>query len=193
MPPDERRWRARANTNNANDNISLQVVRPVSGTTYTGIATSPPQNWMPDLSPSFAVSLPIQIGDTIGLRDPMALLIYANTLAGQVAKWHLAPVGPLGDGQTRTADSVGNQKEVLVQATVEPTNTVSFGAVARNKKKGTATVTVTVPNPGQLIYSGTGVTVTGPASVATPGDVQLTVPATGKKAKKLKTKGKVSV
>jgi hypothetical protein len=37
------------------------------------------------------------------------------------------------------------------------------------------------------------VNVTGPASVAAPGDIQVTVRATGKKAKKLKKKGKVSV
>jgi hypothetical protein len=54
-------------------------------------------------------------------------------------------------------------------------------------------VTLTLPNPGQLSYSGTGVNVTGPASVAAPGDVQLTGRATGKKAKKLKKNGKVSV
>ena len=87
---------------------------------------------------------------------------------------------------------VDNNKEVLVQATIEPTNTVTFGALTRNKK-GTVRVTITVPNAGQLSYSGTGVRVTGPASVAGPGDVQLTVRATGEKAKKLKKKGKVSV
>jgi hypothetical protein len=50
-----------------------------------------------------------------------------------------------------------------------------------------------VPNPGQLSYTGTGVSVAGPATVAAPGDVQLTVRATGKKAKKLKKKGKAGV
>jgi hypothetical protein len=176
--------------------ISLQVVRPAGGRTYTGVSTSTPVSY--DLSldqpfPTNETNLPIRIGDGIGLRDPNANFIYANTTGGQVAAWYLVPGGPLGDGQTRTADVVGNNKEVLLQATVEPTNTITFGGITRNKKKGTATVTVTVPNPGQLSYSGTGVNVTGPASVAAPGDIQLAVRATGKKAKKLKKKGKVSV
>ena len=186
-------WRAKANTNDLNDNIGLQVLRPVSGTTFTGVATSTAQNWPPQISPAFTTSLPIKTGDAIGLRNPSARLIYSNTIGGQVAAWFLAPNGPLADGSTRQADVVDNNKEVLVQATIEPTNTVTFGALTRNKKKGTASVTIMVPNSGQLSYAGTGVNVTGPASVAGPGDVQLTVRVTGKKAKQLKKKGKVSV
>jgi hypothetical protein len=186
-------WRAKANTLGANDNLRLQVLRPVSGTTFTGIATSTAQSWPPQVSPPLPTSLPIQIGDSIGVLNPTARLIYSNTSGGQVAAWFLAPAGPLADGSTRQADVVGNNKEVLVQATIEPTNTIAFGALTRNKKKGTAIVTLTLPNPGQLSYSGTGVNVTGPASVAAPGDIQLTVRATGKKRKKLNKKGKVSV
>lgn len=177
--------------------ISLQVVRPVSGTTYTGVATSAPVTYSatpPDVPiPTNPTGLPIKIGDGIGLLDPNANFIYAENTGGQVAAWWQIPGGPLADGQTRQADTVGNQREVLVQATVEPTNTVTAGAIARNKKKGTATVTLTVPNPGQLTYIGTGVNVSGPAGVGAPGDVQLTVRATGKKRKKLNRKGKVSV
>jgi hypothetical protein len=178
------------------DTISLQVVRPVSGTTYAGVSTSAPVSYMLNMGdpfPNNQTSLPVKIGDGLGLLDPNANFIYANTTGGQVAAWYLAPGGPLGNGQTRTADIVGNNKEALVQATIEPTNTLTFGPLARNKKKGTATVSLTAPNPGQLIYAGQGVSVTGPASVAAPGDVQLTVRATGKKAKKLKRKGKVSI
>jgi hypothetical protein len=176
--------------------ISLQVLRPAGGTTYTGVATSAPVSYMLPLDQPFpqnATNLPIKIGDGIGLRDPHANFIYANTIGGQVAAWYLAPNGPLGDGQTRTADVVGNNEEVLVQATIEPTNTVTAGTIARNKKKGTATVTISVPNAGQLSYTGTGVNVTGPASVAAPGDIEVTVRATGKKRKKLNKKGKVSI
>ena len=178
------------------DTISLQVVRPVSGTTYAGVSTSAPVSYMLNMGdpfPSNQTNLPIQIGDGLGLLDPHANFIYADTTGGQVAAWYLAPGGPLGNGQTRTADIVGNNKEALVQATIEPINTLTFGALTHNKKRGTATATVSVPNPGQLIFAGQGVSVTGPASVAAPGDVQLSVRATGKKAKKLKRKGKVSI
>jgi hypothetical protein len=176
--------------------LSLQIVTAVSGTTYTGGPASDPVTYNvspPDVTPSNATALRIRIGDQVGLLNRNGNLIYAATPAGQVAAWFQVPGGPLGNGQTRAADVLGNGKEALVQATIEPTNTIAFGALTRNKKKGTATVTLTLPNPGQLSYSGTGVNVIGPASVATPGAVQLTVRATGKKAKKLKRKGKVSV
>jgi hypothetical protein len=184
-------WRASANTGNQ---LSLQVLRPVSGSTYTGVATSAPVNFAGPISPPNPTSLPVQIGDGVGLLNPNQNLIFASGIPDTVvAVWYIAPGGPLGIGVTRPPDVTQNFREVLVQATIEPTNTVALGAVTSNKKKGTATVTVTVPNPGQLSYAGTGVNVTGPASVAAPSDVGLTVRATGKKAKKLRKKGKAGV
>jgi hypothetical protein len=184
-------WRAGANTGNQ---LSLQVLRPVSGSTYTGVATSPPVNFAGPISPANPTSLPIQIRDGVGLLNPNQNLIFAAGIpATAAAVWYLLPGGTLGDGSTRPADVTQNFREVLVQATIEPTNTVIVGPVARNKKKGTATLAITAPNTGQLSYSGTGVRVSGPASVTTPGDVQLVVGTTGKKRKKLGSKGKVSV
>jgi hypothetical protein len=183
-------WVARANTGNG---ISLQVLRQVSGITYSGVATSAPQSWPAEVSPTFPTSLPIQRGDTIGLLNPNQDLVYAETPGATSAAWYLAPGGPLADGTTRAADAIASPREVLVRAFVEPTNMVTLGALTVSGKNGTATQTVSVPNPGQLSYSGTGVNVTGPASVAAPGDIQVTVRATGKKRKKLNKKGKVSV
>jgi hypothetical protein len=183
-------WVARANTGNG---ISLQVLRQVSGTTYSGVATSAPQSWPAEVSPAFPTSLPIQRGDTIGLLNPNQNLVFAETPGATSAAWYLAPGGPLADGTTRAADAIGSTREVLVRAIVEPTNTVTPGALTVRKKKGTAIQTISIPNPGQLSYFGTGVNVTGPASVGAPGDIQVMVRATGKKRKKLNRKGKVSV
>jgi hypothetical protein len=182
-------WRLRAN---AAPNVRLRVLRPGGGTTSTGVATSGPAGFAgPEgISPPIATSLPIQIGDGVGLDSPNGNLIFGANILGDTLFWN-AP--PLADGSQRAADGNGPMAEVLVQATVEPTNTVTFGAVTRNKKKGTATVTMSVPNAGQLSYSETGVNVTGPVTVAAPGDVQLAVSALGKKRKKLKRKGKAGV
>jgi hypothetical protein len=181
-------WRARANTGL---NLSLQVVRPVSGITYTGVATSVPASFTgPDASGPFGTSLPIKAGDGIGLLSPNGNLIIANTIGGAVASWFLAPAGPLADGSTRAADVTGGNAEVLVQATVEPANNVSFGAVSRNKKKGTATVKVSLPNAGKVDYSGNGVAISGPANVTAAGEIDVFLKATGKKLRKLRKKGK---
>lgn len=40
---------------------------------------------------------------------------------------------------------------------VEPSNAITVGQITRNKKKGTSTITVDVPNPGELAGSGNGV------------------------------------
>jgi hypothetical protein len=172
--------------------IRLRVMQLSGGTVFpsaTGMGTSAPAADAIGVVGPNPASLPIKAGDSVGL-DSRDALVEANTPGARQATWSMPP---LADGSTRMSTSTFSNVEVLVQATVEPTNTIAFGAVTRNKKKGIATVTLTVPNPGQLIYAGTGVSVTGPASVAAPGDVQLTVRATGKKAKKLRKKGKVSV
>lgn len=80
---------------------------------------------------------------------------------------------------------------------VKPSNAVTLGAITRNKKKGTATLTVNVPNHGELTGSGKDVNVTGAAvisrTVTAPGDVKLTILAKGKKLRKLKDTGRVDV
>jgi hypothetical protein len=183
-------WSFKSGSASANP-IRLRVLHALSNPVFpvaTGAGTSAE---VPDaigvIGPN-PTSLPIKTGDSIGL-DLNSSLVEANTAGVRLASWN----PPLADSNTTDATSTFANVDVLVQATVEPTNTVTAGAITRNKKKGTATVTITVPNPGQLSYVGTGVNVTGPASIAAPGDVQLTVRATGKKRKKLNKKGKVSV
>jgi hypothetical protein len=71
-----------------------------------------------------------------------------------------------------------------------PANTFTFGGTKRNKKKGTATVTVNVPNPGEAVLSGKGVKAT---TVSGAGPVELLVKAQGKARKQLKQAGKAKV
>jgi hypothetical protein len=183
-------WRLRAN---AAPNVRLRILRRGAGDTFTGVGTSGPAGFAgPEgISAPIATSLPIQTGDSIGLESPNGNLIYGENILGGAAFWNM-PV--LADGSApRAPNGTGPMVEVMVQATIEPTNTVTFGAITRNKRKGTATVTMSVPNAGQLSYAGTGVSVTGPVTVAAAGDVQLAVSALGKKRKKLKRKGKAGV
>jgi hypothetical protein len=185
-------WRVRAN---AGPNLRLRILRPGGGVTYTGAGTSGPAGFAgPGISDPIPTSLPIALGDAIGLESPNGNLIYGLTVQGTSGFWNM-PV--LAEGSTRPADGTGAGREVLVQATVEPTNSFSLvGQPVRNKKKGTAIVTVNVPNPGQLDSSGTGINIAETAAVKTvtaPGPVKFLIRATGKKAKKLKKKGKVGV
>jgi hypothetical protein len=81
---------------------------------------------------------------------------------------------------------------------VKPSNAFTLGALTRNKKKGTATLAVNVPNPGELTGSGQGVKVasTGGAVISksvAAGPAQLLIKAKGKKKRKLNETGKVKV
>jgi hypothetical protein len=169
------------------DIVSLRVLRPAGGTSFRGAGTSAAATSTGVVPPQgpFATSLPIQIGDYVGLNGSANSTLLVDTPASQLY-WN-APT--LADGQT-LAGTTG-ARVVAVQAIVEPTNTVTFGTVTRNKKKGSARLMMSVPNAGQLIYSGNSLSVSGLPSVAAPTDLQLTVKAIGKKRKKLNSKGKV--
>src|SRR5262249_36654915 len=84
---------------------------------------------------------------------------------------------------------------VNISAVVEPTNTFTLGAVATNKKQGTATVPITVPNPGTATLAGQGIVTLAHSavSISSPGTVTLGITPTGKKKKKLRKKGRIGV
>jgi hypothetical protein len=186
-------WKLRAN---AAPNVRLRILRPAGGNSFTGVGTSGPANFAgPGLSGPIPTSLPISTGDGVGLESPNGNFIYGANILGNAAFWNM-PV--LADGSApRAPNGTGPMVEVLVQATVEPTNTLGLSAApVLNKKKGTATLTVSVPNPGQLDFSGTGINIAETAAVKTvtaPGPVKFLIRATGKKRKKLNRKGKVGV
>ena len=73
-------------------------------------------------------------------------------------------------------------------------NGFTIGKTKFNKKKGTASFPVTVPDPGSLTASGNGLKVTVAASksvAVSPGTVRVRVKAKGKKLSKLDSFGKV--
>jgi hypothetical protein len=88
-------------------------------------------------------------------------------------------------------------RRLNISATLDPTNTITLGDTSRNKKKGTATLTVNVPNPGELTASGRGVKAAGAArtsrAVTGPGTAKLVIRAKGRKKAKLNNTGKVKL
>ena len=79
------------------------------------------------------------------------------------------------------------------KAAVEPDSVLTTQPIARKKKKGLATLSLSVPNGGTLVLGGILVKVGGPSTIADKSTIQLTVKAKGKKAKQLKKTGKVGV
>jgi hypothetical protein len=78
-----------------------------------------------------------------------------------------------------------------------PSNEFSLGKVTKNKRKGTASLTVVVPGPGQLTLTGKGLkrSEAGAARqrASAAGPVKLLVRAKGKKGRTLDRTGRVKV
>jgi hypothetical protein len=107
-----------------------------------------------------------------------------SAFAGQTVRLRLAVVADV------------NELNAGVDAVSLKSNAFTLGAATLNKKKGTAQLPVTVPDPGTLALAGNGVKGTSAASKSVAvqgGTTNLLVKAKGKKKKKLNRKGKVKV
>jgi hypothetical protein len=172
----------------------FQVFRPLGGGLYTGAGSTPVFAVPPNGISSFQSQVPIKVGDHIGARNDGSfggLQFVRNDPATEVS-FFIPALQDNGPGRAPTTQSF----EDSVNAVIEPSNTVTIGATTRNKKKGTATVAVEVPNPGDLSASGKGAKIAGGAltSKAVPrGIAQLLVKAKGKKKAKLFSTGKVKL
>jgi hypothetical protein len=104
-----------------------------------------------------------------------------------------------GDGVTNPQDLCPNVAATTADGC--PDNAFTLGKKKRNKKKGTATIEVTVPGPGELTLKGKHLKPQRPSShgraaaktVAAAGTVKLKIIPKGKAKKKLKKKGKAKV
>jgi hypothetical protein len=191
------RWRIRVGDSTRVTN--LRIIRPVGGVLFTGAGTSPPVTPPTAATSSYGVHLPIRIGDYIGLDccnpgifEPDAeFFVTGNAAVRNEWQPRLADSGA-GRAPLRT-----NGYEIAINAQINPTSTFAFDGITRNKRKGTAKITAVVPNPGQLIGSGRGVTVdnarVGGRKVRAPGRVRLLIEAKGRKQRKLNSTGKVRV
>lgn len=191
-------WRIRAIAFSAP--TALRVIRPVGVGTFTGAGTSPTVTPATSGVSSFPVQIPIAIGDYIGIDccggGPGGYL-NVDPEPGVTWRWYQPP---LADGSLgRPYDASNSTEELLINADIEPTSSFTLGQVTRNKKRGTATLSVTLPNSGELTGSGKGVKVARAAGAVTsnavtaPGTMTLTIRAKGKKKRKLNKTGKVRV
>jgi VCBS repeat-containing protein len=174
--------------------LKLKVFHLVTGTTYQAVAQDGPRALTINTLNTFSANVPVKAGDLIGLNSfsgtpNCSFVSTGNTYLRTLATSDLAN-GQSADFPTPVADRLLN-----ISAVVEPTNTITFGAVVKNKKKGTATVTVNVPNTGQVAFSGNKVKIanSGVTTVNAVGSVTYTLKAKGKKLTKLNTRGKVKV
>lgn len=141
---------------------------------------------------TFPANIRVRPGDLLGLHTVTATPCAFKDPGGRPAVFS----GDLADGEAAEFE-LGTEFDLDLQAVFVPDSTFSLDGIARNKQKGTATLTVNVPNPGELTGSGKDVKVAGAAvitqTVTAPGEVKLTIRAKGKKKRKLSKTGMVTV
>jgi hypothetical protein len=141
---------------------------------------------------TFPANVRVMPGDLLGLHTVTATPCAFKDPGGRPAMFS----GDLADGGAAEFQ-LEAEFDLDIQAVFVPDNSFSLGRTTRNKKQGTATLTVNVPNRGELTGSGKDVKVAGAAviskTVTAPGDVKLTIRAKGKKKRKLNDTGKVEV
>jgi hypothetical protein len=177
--------------------LTLKIFRKIADPDfYRAVAHDGPRPLAPGVLNTFPVSVPVQAGDVLGLNAADSSHGTACRFGAPFESGLRDRIGNLADGD-QGAFSADLGDRINVSAVVSPTNTFTLGAITRNKKKGTATLTATVPNPGELFGSGKGVKVASAAvtskTVTAPGEVKLTIRAKGKKKGTLNETGKVKV
>lgn len=144
-------WTFLSGSTSTTPSVSLRILHPTSGLSFTGAGTSTPQAPTGTTNGPFLVKLPIQTGDAIGLQSSSAALILGEPIGATMAYWQLPN---LADGETRMGTSA-TMREVMVQATVEPQSTTTTKPVQslkakKRQKVSKAAITDTIDKSGTI-------------------------------------------
>jgi hypothetical protein len=178
--------------------LTMKIFRKVAEpSVYAAVGHDGPRGLARGTLNTFPASVAVKPGDVLGLN--LASPVATGCGFTALGESFLAKDGSLADGESGAFSVDSESSRLNVSAVFVYSNAFTFGKTALNKKKGTATLTVDVPNPGELTGSGKGVKVASAAgavtskTVSAPGAVTLTIKAKGKKKRKLNETGKVKV
>lgn len=121
------------NAGSAGGTVRLRVLRPASGGKFTGAGTSPTETLNVGMN-TFAISLPVQAGDVLGLDNATSALMFDLTSATPVARYYDPP---LTDGTTQAPNHSLAGYRLLMSATVQSGTTTTT--------TGTTTTGTTTP------------------------------------------------
>jgi hypothetical protein len=199
----------------APDSLKLKIGRSAGGANFLIVGESAEKHPFADTSNTYSdVQIPVRAGDLLGYWADGP-----GSSCGRFVSEYLFRffVGDQSPGTTEPYGSESSGFQIDFSARLEPdcdndglgdetqdsdltachSNAFTFAGVTRNKKKGTATLKVNVPEPGELIGSGNGAKVAAAgatiSNAVTAGTAQLLVKAKGKKKRKLNETGKVKL
>jgi hypothetical protein len=137
---------------------------------------------------SFTAGIPVAAGDYLGFGVSDASNACTFDAPGDT---FLQSYVDLPDGASAPF-SVKPDARANVAAVIEPSNAFDFGDLARNKKRGSATLALVLPGPGTLTTSGKGVKPS-TATATQAGNAELSIKATGKAKHELNDAGKTTL
>jgi hypothetical protein len=178
-------------TGPAGQQLTMKMYRKVADpSTYQVVGHAGPQTLTPGSLNTFPASVRVQPGDVLGFRTVTNNSKCAFQLVGTTL---LLTNQDLADGGSAAFDPITEDASLNIQATFVPDNAFTGKPkVKRNKKNGTATVTVNLPNPGTLSASGGGAKIS-KAKTVQAGANKLKVKAKGLKKRQLSQNGKVGL
>ncbi len=179
--------------------LAMKVFRKIADpATYMVVGHDGPRPLTGGVLNTFASSVEVMAGDVLGVNSANAATAPNACAFSAPGQPILSRLGDLADGGSG-AFATNTGIRVNASALLVPSNAFSLGKVKRNKKRGTATLAVRVPNAGKLALSGKGIKAASAAgaviskTVGAAGKVKLLIRAKGKKQKKLNRSGKVKV
>lgn len=192
----------------ASQMLAMEIFRKTRDPNFfTLIGHDGPHPLTSGLVNTFQTSVPVQAGDLLGLNCTTNSAACTCGTSGNVCTpavgpgdtvFNHPPPPVLQDGNEVSFNGPFGGLRLNITAVFVPSNTVTIGTTTLNKKKGTATLNLTLPNPGDLTASGNGVTAAsaGRAEISKAvgaGPAQLLIKAKGKKRKTLNATGKVKL
>jgi hypothetical protein len=175
------------NSSGAGATYVVKVFRRTSDPeSFQVIAHSPPHVLTVGLN-TVSVSLHVESGDMLGYHEsgPPNSCTFSQPFDNVLNR-----SGNLADGASGTF-APQNDVRLNLSAVLVPDNTFTFSSITRDRKRGTATVTVTTSNPGLVTIAGKGMKKRSSKSLAVAGPVTFPVTTVGKTKHKLERKHKV--
>src|SRR5262249_16576224 len=191
-------WTTRASSTPSGQRYTMKVFRHVSGSNYTVVGHDGPHPLANGAINTFPTSIGVMPGDLLGMNDnDLAAPVSTACIYASPGNTVYFRSGNLADAGSGSFLSPAANSRMNIQAVFEPSNSFTIGATLRDRKRGTATLAVILPNPGELTGSGNGAAVASAPAVTSEsvgaGQAQLLIKAKGKKKRKLNDRGKVKL
>jgi hypothetical protein len=152
------------------------------------IARAPSHNLSAGLN-TVGVNIHVESGDMLGFHESGSPSACTFPTLGDSVLNHL---GDIADGSSGTFTPESDVRLNLL-AVLVPDNGFTLGGIVRDRKRGTATITADVSNPGVVTLVGKGLKKRGAKNLAVAGPVTFQLATTGKTKHLLLRKGRVKV